>query len=160
MTKHFTNLFRYIPPRDHIKIFAPLYNYKNLFSCPIAIVCVMFIARPQPGASNFHVLVSRHFMKVSFLFFISYTLKGLIVVGRASIFAGKSALKRYLKVNQSVKTSRHGTNESWTLPRYFLLIVPIASCKTNNTVKPNGNTCNFPINKQKKETFSLFHSLI
>ena len=160
MTKHFTNLFRYIPPRDHIKIFAPLYNYKNWFSCPITIVRVMFIARPQPGASNFHVLVSRHLMKFSFLFFISYTLKGFIVVGRASIFAGKSALKRYLKVNQSVKTSRHGTNESWTLPRYFLLIVPIASCKTNNTVKPNGNTCNFPINKQKKETFSLFHSLI
>ena len=45
---------------------------------------------------------------------------------------------------------------SWTLPRYFLLIVLIATYKTNNTVKPNGNTCNFPINKQKKETFSLF----
>ena len=110
MTKHFTNLFRYTPPRDHIEIFPPLYNYKSWSSCPITIVRVMFIARPQPGASNFHVLVSRHLMKFSFLFFISYTLKGFMVVGRASIFAGKSALKRYLKVNQSVKTSRHGTN--------------------------------------------------
>ena len=45
---------------------------------------------------------------------------------------------------------------SWTLPRYFLLIVLIATYKTNNTVKPSGNTCNFAINKQKKETFSLF----
>ena len=46
MTKHFTNLFRYIPPRDHIEIFPPLYNYKSWSSCPITIVRVMFIALP------------------------------------------------------------------------------------------------------------------
>ena len=118
MTKHFSNLFRYIPPRDHIEIFPPLYNYKSWSSCPITIVRVMFIALPT---SNFHVLVSRHLMKFSFLFFISYTLKGSIVVGRASIFAGKSVLKRYLKVNQSVKTSRHGTNEELDAPALFSL---------------------------------------